>query len=556
MKTPVDFLFGIVAIAILAVLGGGIYAFRTDFNALRSSTQENIIWSANQLEFELSRFMGSLAMFAAGSQETGPVIVNRRFDVLWSRVQLFDEGDAGRRLSAYDGEGRVAALFADMQAQEAQIVGLKTGDAATARVLLGVFAPHARNLRDMSLDVLHGEESNRREVRENVRTSAQTTIFLTAGALVLLAGGMVVLFRQNRRLREFAAANLSLAQDANAANLAKSRFMSMMSHELRTPLNGVLGLLSLVKQSGLPRPQLRLVEQAERSGRELTEMLTDVLDYSSLADAREDIDRRAFLLAELCAQIKADLLAFMRREGMSLDISVDPEVPARFIGDQQRLRKAVSRLSSYIIGTAGAYDLKIEFQRDAAQGELIAMISFRYGNDGSSWLPELVLGAPNRRADQFASDALGPAVARLIVERMHGRIGIESRDDGTIAITVAVPADAVVAAQADAVLIDASSQMVKWICRSAIAPLNLKIFESAPEAAKNGVSAVLMEAGSEDETPRFQQLRREFPTAIVIAIGMPLVPGRFDAVCGLPPDPEQLRGLVLGLQEMHSSSTG
>lgn len=544
-------------LSVAGILGAGVYAFQTDFSALRRSTQENIIWSANQLEFELARFKGTLARFAAGAPDVDTVTVNRRFDVLWSRVPLFESGETGRRLAQYDREGRVAALFAEMQVQDARVVGLAPGDTATALDLVAIFTPHSRRLRELSLAVLHGEEENRRVIRTNVRQSAEMTVYLTVGALALLTVGVMFLFRQNRGFRKLAETNRVLAEEATTANLAKSRFMSMMSHELRTPLNGVLGLLALVKQSGLPRTQLRLVDQAERSGRELTEMLTDVLDYSALADDRQEIEQRPFAMADLAAHIRNDLTPFMQREGGSLDVTCADDLPTHFLGDETRLRKSLSRLSSYIIGTAGAHNLRLDFSLSEDRAALLARISFRYGDDGSGWLPELVLGAPNRESDQFASDALGPAVARLIIERMKGTIEIEPMQDGAFAIRVAVPAAFLEETASDAtVLVDASSQMVRWICRAALSPLNLTVHDEPGKPAKGTVVAVLVEAGGEDERGHVAALRRAHPKARMIAIGVPNAADQFSAVVTLQPDPARLREAVLAEIPLRVRSVG
>ena len=72
----------------------------------------------------------------------------------------------------------------------------------------------------------------------------------------------------------------------------------MMSHELRTPMNGVLGQLALAKSQGMPEKQLRLVEQAERSGQRMIGMLIDILDFSALQENQLAIDRRAFELSD------------------------------------------------------------------------------------------------------------------------------------------------------------------------------------------------------------------------------------------------------------------
>ena len=63
-------------------------------------------------------------------------------------------------------------------------------------------------------------------------------------------------------------------------------------------MNGVLGQLALAKSQGMPEKQLRLVEQAERSGQQMIGMLLDIRDFSALQENQLAIDRRAFELSD------------------------------------------------------------------------------------------------------------------------------------------------------------------------------------------------------------------------------------------------------------------
>lgn len=538
--------FGVIlSVAGLAALG--LYAFRNDLEALRRSTKENILWSAAQLEFELARFTGALAEFAAGAPGTDARAVNNRFDVLWSRAMTFKSGEAGARLSAYDVESRaVEALFADIEAAEPAIVGLTPGDREAALRLVPVFQRHAEALRKLTFDVLHGEESKAAQMRDNVRQSAQMTAILSAAAVVLSILALGMLTAENRRFRRLADSNLRLAEEADKANRAKSRFLTMMSHELRTPMNGVLGLLALAKQSGLPRPQLRLVEQAEKSGHAMIAMLSDMLDFSALQDDRLTLERHAFSPRELGDAVQDMFGPVARREGVALSVTTAPGMPANVMGDFGRLRQALSHLAAYVVETAGARGIELRLSHDGT--DLVATLSFAYGDGGPAWKPELILGAPERSDNQFASDALGPAVARLLIGRMGGSIRLDTDGAERIEVMVRTPAE-VVAQGAFAVRIEARSAAMAYVFRAALQP-EAPLFQDGD--AQGPVHAVILETGGalspEAEAAEVRALRGRFPGAAIIAVGQPLNPALYDGVAGLPLDAALLRRLVFRLR--------
>lgn len=528
---------------ILCVVGFavvGFVSFRNDLEALRRSTKENILWSAAQLEFELARFTGTLAEFAAGAPNVDARLVNTRFDVLWSRVLTFRSGEAGFRLSAYDAERRaVEALFALMQASEREVVNLKPGDREAALALVAAFRPHAEGLRRLSLDVLHGEEARQAVMRDGVRSSAQLTAVMSLVGLVVAIVGMVVFSAETRRFRRIAEANRQLAEEARSANLAKSRFLAMMSHELRTPMNGVLGLLALAKQSGMPKPPLRLVEQAERSGREMIGLLSDILDFSALQDDRLELEPAPFPPRQLGESVRDLFDPVARREGVEFRLACDPDLPAEVIGDLRRLRQAITHLAAYVTGTAGARELGLRISHDGT--DLVVALSFAYGEGGPAWKPDLILGAPDRSEDSFASDALGPAVARMLIDRMGGSIRLGVAEEDRIAILVRMPAPPVRRGET-CVRLETRSAAITMLCRTALRGERLVWHGEGTEAP---VDAVLFEAGGEEEAERVRDLRRRFPGAVILGIGAARQPAAFDGMIALPLDIDALRSQVM-----------
>ncbi|QDL94159.1 hypothetical protein FDP22_20100 (plasmid) [Paroceanicella profunda] len=526
----------VVILSIAGLAGMGLHAFRKDLTALQRATKETILWSAAQLEFEMARFTQALAEYAAHEPQMNAQTVNNRFDVLWSRVATFKTGDVGRRLSEYDEQGQaVESLFADMKAVEGRVVSLRDGGAPAALAMIPIFQAHTEPLRQLTLSVLHGEESKAAEMRENVRASAQMTALLSFAAVVLSILGMIVLAIEVRRFRRLAAANLALAEDAEAANLAKSRFLSMMSHELRTPMNGVLGLLALAKQPGLPRSQLRLIEQAEHSGRQMIGMLADILDFSAIQDDRLELQPEPFSPTDLAREVQGMSDPVARREGTPLAVATDSDCPREVVGDLPRMRQALSHLVAYVLSNAGAHDLRLDLSYSG--GNLMSVLSFSYGAGGATWRPELILGAPERGADQFASDALGPAVARMLVERMGGEISLESMGNERIAVVVRIPAEAV-ARDETCVRLETRSAALGMIARSFLKGPDILFHE---DGMSRPADVVFIEAGGEEEQIQLALARRAYPAARIIGLGRPGSFEGFDDYVELPLKPGALQ---------------
>ncbi|MGB0505747.1 MAG: sensor histidine kinase [Pikeienuella sp.] len=530
-----------VVIGMVGLSSLGYVLQRNDIRTLQELSKENITWSAAQLEIELHRFMESLGKLNEESLNTSPDDVVDRFDILWSRAALFQTGDVGERLSRYDSEGEVVrGLFLAMQQHEEDVLSITADDRQKTLTLISVFEVHAAALRKLSVRVVGGEEERAAAVRDSLRSGQFMAAALSAGA-VLMAGLLIaVAYVEARKYRRLADHNAQLAVDAEAANRAKSRFLTMMSHELRTPMNGVLGQLALAKLPGLPTPQMRLIEQAERSGRQMIGMLSDILDFAALQDEKLEINRRAFAPRELAEGLKDQFGAIARREGMDLNVDCAKRLPSQVIGDAPRLRQVLIHLINYVVDTAGTQDARILL--DYVDGRLTATLSFVYSTDGGEgWQPEMMLGEPVHREGQFASDALGPMVARGLIDRMGGRIELTELYEGQTAVTVFAPADEVNEVR-PVVKLEAASITMRMICEAALAGADVEI---APEGSDGiDVDVALIEAGADDEKARLDELRRMHPSARVIALGVPKRPDIFDGVAPTPIEVNSLRSAI------------
>jgi PAS domain S-box-containing protein len=149
----------------------------------------------------------------------------------------------------------------------------------------------------------------------------------------------------NRRLERAVAQANSLAVDAQAATMAKSRFLAHMSHEIRTPLTAILGYAQLLQgDSELTTRQKDRVAIINRSGEHLLALLSDILELSKVESGTQHLDEAPF---DLHAMLDDVALVFrVRAEAAGLTFAADGarDVPRYVSADQTKLRQILTNL--------------------------------------------------------------------------------------------------------------------------------------------------------------------------------------------------------------------
>ncbi len=545
MKISIGITRSLAASALVGLIALGAVGFLAqykDLEGLRESSQESIFWDASQSEAELARFMATLGRYALGDDSVTSAEVNKRFDILWSRVALFEEGDVGRRIARYDTERQVIReLRGLLDKHEETIVNLsRPVDEARTRRILAEFSAAGAHLRALSVEVLQSEEIRLANVREHVRTSARLTSFASMGALVLALVLIGLMLIETRRYRRMAAESAELAERAEAASRAKSQFLTMMSHELRTPMNGVLGLLALVRQSSLTDRQLRLVERAERSGRQMSTLLGDILDFSDLQSESLVLDRDMFELASLTRAVEETFGPTLQREGASLRVELSEGLPRWVVGDLARLRQALGHFITYLVENVGSKDVRLVI-RPGAGGPVFEIDAAVQYSELPGWQPESMLDREASEYDDFASDALGPLIGRNLIAMMGGSLELRRATEGRATLSVSVPLQ-VIEGGVECVRLEAGSVTVQAVLGALVRRLGHELWNESLGAQR--VSVVLLEAGGEDEAAQAAAMRADHPGARLIAIGAPSAVSLFEAVCSQPVTSESLENAL------------
>jgi signal transduction histidine kinase/CheY-like chemotaxis protein len=213
---------------------------------------------------------------------------------------------------------------------------------------------------------------------------------------------------------------------AEAASLAKSRFLATVSHEIRTPLNGILGLAQLLGMTRLEAEQSSYVESIGDCARSLAQLIDDILDFSKIEAGKLELRAEPFELAPLVESV-VELLA-PRAQGKALEIasSVAGESPPRIVGDAARLRQVLINLAGNAVNFTEKGGVGVRVGPCAAGG-----LRFEIEDTGPGIAPAAreAIFEEFEQGDASATrrhggTGLGLAISRRLVEQMGGKLEI------------------------------------------------------------------------------------------------------------------------------------
>ncbi len=260
----------------------------------------------------------------------------------------------------------------------------------------------------------------------------------------------------DRRQAEIALQKAKL--EAEAANQAKSRFLSNMSHELRTPLNSILGFTQVMNRdlslSTIQREQLDIIN---RSGEHLLEMINDVLDMAKIESGRVDINLSSFDLHRLLETLESMFSMRLFIKGVVLIIERSDNVPQFVNTDEGKLRQILINLIGNAIKFTdqGQIRVKVRFLNACNAKEksaaLQSLLSFDVEDTGSGITPDelssifeaFVQSKLSSSHSTRMGTGLGLSICREFVQLLGGEIFVSSAVEKGALFQFYIPAQSV-----------------------------------------------------------------------------------------------------------------
>jgi len=268
----------------------------------------------------------------------------------------------------------------------------------------------------------------------------------------LIQGVFVEVTERHQMLEELARSK----QLAEAANLAKTRFLATVTHELRTPLNGILGMSSLVLDTELDDQQREFMDLVKYSAENLLQIINDILDFSKLEAGQLLFEWIPVELQALIGRSLKALESLANRNGIELLLDLHSDLERSYLLDPVRVtqilhnvvgngikftKEGFVKVTAMPVGKAPSEIQRVIQEKTDLEANSVDPLS----NLLKEWIYLCVqdtgIGIPEEKQDlvfqefaqsdastsrKFGGTGLGLTICRTLISRFGGEIWLDS----------------------------------------------------------------------------------------------------------------------------------
>jgi PAS domain S-box-containing protein len=237
--------------------------------------------------------------------------------------------------------------------------------------------------------------------------------------------------------------------EAEAANNAKTAFLSAMSHEIRTPMNAILGITEIQLQKGAIDPYAKeAFEKIYSSGEMLLNIVNDILDLSKIEAGKMELVCGNYEIASTISDVVQLNIMRINSKPISFELSVDERTPTVLFGDELRIKQILNNILSnaFKYTETGTVTLLIAPESGSKEDTSDVTLVFIVSDTGQGMTREQM----DRLFDEYSrfnlqanrlteGTGLGMNITHNLLRLMNGEVTVESKLGVGSIFTVRLP---------------------------------------------------------------------------------------------------------------------
>jgi len=237
--------------------------------------------------------------------------------------------------------------------------------------------------------------------------------------------------------------------EAEAANRAKSSFLSTMSHEIRTPMNAILGITEIQLQNeSLSQNVREALDKIYVSGDMLLGIINDILDLSKIEAGKLELIIANYEIASLISDTAQLNMMRIGSKPIEFELLIDENLPAMLLGDELRVKQILNNILSnaFKYTASGIVNLSVFQEPDKNENDDTITLVFRVEDTGQGMSKDQLAklfdeySRFNLEANRSTEGTgLGMSITRNLIQMMKGRIEIDSESGKGSTFTIYLP---------------------------------------------------------------------------------------------------------------------